>query len=115
MANVSLRDMLEAGVHFGHQTGRWNPKMRPYIYGARNKVHIIDLSQTVRLLDRACEFVAGTVSQGRRVLFVATKKQAQEIVSRRSARSSTTSRTAGSAASHEPQDDQVGRGQAQGA
>lgn len=80
MANVSLRDMLEAGVHFGHQTGRWNPKMRPYIYGARNKVHIIDLSQTVRLLDRACEFVAGTVSQGRRVLFVATKKQAQEIV-----------------------------------
>lgn len=72
--------MLEAGVHFGHRTGRWNPKMRPYIYGARNKVHIIDLSQTVRLLDRACEFVAGTVSQGRRVLFVATKKQAQEIV-----------------------------------
>jgi small subunit ribosomal protein S2 len=72
--------MLEAGVHFGHQTGRWNPKMRPYIFGARNKVHIIDLSQTVRLLDRACDFISGTVSQGRRVLFVGTKKQAQDIV-----------------------------------
>lgn len=80
MANVTLREMLEAGVHFGHQTGRWNPKMRPYIYGARNKVHIIDLSQTVRLLDRACDFVAGTVSQGRRVLFVGTKKQAADIM-----------------------------------
>lgn len=80
MSNVSLREMLEAGVHFGHQTGRWNPKMRPYIFGARNKVHIIDLSQTVRLLDRACDFISGTVSQGRRVLFVGTKKQAQDIV-----------------------------------
>jgi small subunit ribosomal protein S2 len=80
MSNVSLREMLEAGVHFGHQTGRWNPKMRPYIFGARNKVHIVDLSQTVRLLDRACHFISGTVSQGRRVLFVGTKKQAQDIV-----------------------------------
>lgn len=80
MSNVSLREMLEAGVHFGHQTGRWNPKMRPYIFGARNKVHIVDLSQTVRLLDRACDFISGTVSQGRRVLFVGTKKQAQDIV-----------------------------------
>lgn len=80
MANVNLREMLEAGVHFGHQTGRWNPKMRPYIYGARNKVHIIDLSQTVRLMDRACDFVSGTVSQGRRVLFVGTKKQAADIM-----------------------------------
>ncbi|MCB9507376.1 MAG: 30S ribosomal protein S2 [Myxococcales bacterium] len=80
MSNVSMRDLLEAGVHFGHQTGRWNPKMRPYIYGARNKVHIIDLSKTVRLLDRAQDFVSGTVSQGRRILFVATKKQAQQVL-----------------------------------
>lgn len=80
MQRVTVRDMLEAGAHYGHQTRRWNPKMRPYIYGARNKVHIIDLSKTVRMLDRACDFVSGTVSQGRRVLFVATKKQAQEVV-----------------------------------
>lgn len=80
MSNVNMRELLEAGVHFGHQTGRWNPKMRPYIYGARNKVHIIDLSKTVRLLDRACDFVSGTVAQGRRVLFVATKKQAADVV-----------------------------------
>lgn len=86
MANVSMRDLLEAGVHFGHQTGRWNPKMRPYIYGARNKVHIIDLSKTVRLLDRACDFVSGTVSQGRRVLFVATKKQAADVVAEEATR-----------------------------
>ena len=80
MSHVSLRQLLEAGVHFGHRTRRWNPKMKPYIYGARNKVHIIDLSKTVRLLDRARDFVSGTVSQGRRVLFVATKKQAAEVV-----------------------------------
>jgi len=86
MPNVSMRDLLEAGVHYGHQTGRWNPKMKPYIYGARNKVHIIDLSKTVRLLDRACDFVSGTVSQGRRVMFVATKKQAQQVVQEEAAR-----------------------------
>ncbi len=87
MANVSMRDLLEAGVHFGHQTGRWNPKMRPYIYGARNKVHIIDLSKTVRMFDRAQDFIAGTVASGRRVLFVATKKQAAEVVAEEARRS----------------------------
>ena len=80
MPNVSMRDLLEAGVHFGHQTGRWNPKMRPYIYGARNKVHIVDLSKTVRLLERATDFISGSVSQGRKILFVATKKQAADVV-----------------------------------
>ena len=80
MSNVSMRDLLEAGVHYGHQTGRWNPKMRPYIYGARNKVHIVDLSKTVRLLERATDFISGSVSQGRKILFVATKKQAQDVV-----------------------------------
>ncbi len=80
MAKLNMRELLEAGVHFGHQTGRWNPKIRPYIYGARNGVHIIDLSKTVRLFDRAADFLSGTVSHGRHVLFVGTKKQAQEIV-----------------------------------
>jgi small subunit ribosomal protein S2 len=80
MARLGMRDLLEAGVHFGHQTGRWNPKMRKYIYGARNGVHIIDLSKTVREFDAAADYIAGAVSQGRHVLFVGTKKQAQEIV-----------------------------------
>lgn len=80
MAKLDMRELLEAGVHFGHQTGRWNPKMRPYIYGARNGVHIVDLSKTVRLFDRASDFVSGTVSQGGHVLFVGTKKQAQQII-----------------------------------
>lgn len=87
MASVSMRDLLEAGVHFGHQTSRWDPKMREYIYGARNGIYIIDLSKTVRAFDRAQEFVSGVVSQGRNVLFVGTKKQAQEIVAEEAARS----------------------------
>lgn len=87
MSKPSMKELLEAGTHFGHQRGRWNPKMRPYIYGVRNGVHIIDLSKTVRLLDRAQEFVSGLVGQGRHVLFVATKKQAQTIVAEEAARS----------------------------
>jgi small subunit ribosomal protein S2 len=75
-----MKELLEAGVHFGHQKGRWNPKMRPYIYGVKNGIHVIDLSKTVRLLDRALEFVSNTVANGRPVLFVGTKKQAQPIV-----------------------------------
>lgn len=86
MATISMRDLLESGVHFGHQTSRWNPKMRPYIYGARNGIYIIDLSKTVRAFDRAQEFVSGVVSQGRSVLFVGTKKQAQEIVAEEAVR-----------------------------
>lgn len=77
---LSVRSLLESGVHFGHQTKRWNPKMRSYIYGARNGTHIIDLDQTARLFDRAYTFVAETVGRGGNVLFVGTKRQAQEIV-----------------------------------
>jgi small subunit ribosomal protein S2 len=77
---VSMRQLLEAGVHFGHQTRRWNPKMRPYIFAERNGIHIIDLAQTVKRLDTALEFVTETVARGESVLFVGTKKQAQEPV-----------------------------------
>ena len=77
---LPLRSLLDAGVHFGHQTKRWNPKMRPYIYGARNGIHIVDLDQTVRLFKRAYDFVVDATSRGGHVLFVGTKRQAQEIV-----------------------------------
>ncbi|MFO0555542.1 MAG: 30S ribosomal protein S2 [Polyangiaceae bacterium] len=77
---LPLRSLLDAGVHFGHQTKRWNPKMRPFIYGARNGIHIVDLDQTVRLFKRAYEFVTDAVGRGGHVLFVGTKRQAQEIV-----------------------------------
>ena len=80
MAQVTMRDLLEAGVHFGHQTNRWNPKMRPFIYGARNGIHIVDLSQTVRMFAKAYEFVVNTVAKGQSVMFVGTKKQAQDTV-----------------------------------
>jgi small subunit ribosomal protein S2 len=75
-----MRQLLEAGVHFGHQTRRWNPKMRPYIFAERNGIHIIDLAQTVKRLDTALDFVTETVAHGDSVLFVGTKKQAQEPV-----------------------------------
>jgi small subunit ribosomal protein S2 len=84
---VSLKQLLEAGVHFGHQTSRWNPKMRPYIFTARNGIHIIDLQKTVKLLDQALEFVRDVAATGRPVLFVGTKKQAQETVQTEAARS----------------------------
>jgi small subunit ribosomal protein S2 len=77
---LPLRSLLDAGVHFGHQTKRWNPKMRQYIYGARNGIHIIDLDQTTRLFKRAFDFVTETVARGGHVLFVGTKRQAQDIV-----------------------------------
>jgi small subunit ribosomal protein S2 len=77
---VSMRQLLEAGVHFGHQTRRWNPKMRPYIFAERNGIHIIDLAQTVKHLDAALAFVRETVARGEYVLFVGTKKQAQEPI-----------------------------------
>jgi small subunit ribosomal protein S2 len=77
---LPVRALLEAGVHFGHQTKRWNPKMRQYIYGARNGIHIIDLDQTAKLFQRAFQFVSDVVSRGGHVLFVGTKRQAQEIV-----------------------------------
>ena len=77
---LPVRTLLEAGVHFGHQTKRWNPKMRPFIYGARNGVHIIDLDQTARLFRRAYDFLTESVGRGGNVLFVGTKRQAQDIV-----------------------------------
>src|SRR5690606_15636569 len=78
--NIDLRNLIEAGVHFGHQTRRWNPKMRPYIYGARSGIHIIDLDQTVQLFRRAYDFVSERVARGGHILFVGTKRQAQEVV-----------------------------------
>lgn len=80
MAVVSMKQLLEAGVHFGHQTRRWNPKMKKYIYSARNDIHIIDLQQTVVLAEEAYNFVRNIVAEGKTVLFVGTKKQAQAAI-----------------------------------
>lgn len=80
MPEVSLRQLLEAGVHFGHHTRRWNPRMAPYIFGVRNQVHILDLQQTVPMFDRALRTVRDVVAGGGRVLFVGTKKSAAEYV-----------------------------------
>ena len=77
---VTMQQLIEAGAHFGHQTHRWNPRMKPYIFGARNGVHIIDLSQTVPLFARALEFVSASVQAGGKVLFVGTKRQAQQPI-----------------------------------
>ncbi len=77
---IELKDLIEAGLHFGHQTKRWNPKMKSYIFDKRNGIHIIDLTQTVELIDEAAAFLRGVVAKGQKVLFVATKKQAQEVV-----------------------------------
>ncbi|KUO54090.1 MAG: 30S ribosomal protein S2 [Sphingomonadales bacterium BRH_c42] len=77
---VTMQQLIEAGAHFGHQTHRWNPRMKPYIFGARNGIHIIDLSQTVPLFARAIDFVEQTVRSGGKVLFVGTKRQAQEPI-----------------------------------
>jgi small subunit ribosomal protein S2 len=74
---VTLQQLIEAGSHFGHQTHRWNPRMKPYIFGSRNGIHILDLSQTVPLLARALDFISSTVQAGGKVLFVGTKRQAQ--------------------------------------
>lgn len=86
MPTVSMRQLLEAGVHFGHQTRRWNPKMKPYIFAERNGIHIIDLAQTVKGLEAALAAVADTVARGEHVLFVGTKKQAQEPIAQEAAR-----------------------------
>ena len=77
---VTMQQLIEAGAHFGHQTHRWNPRMKPYIFGARNGVHILDLSQTVPLMARALDFVSATVQAGGKVLFVGTKRQAQQPI-----------------------------------
>ena len=80
MAYVSMKQMLETGVHFGHQTRRWNPKMKPFIFGARNGIHIIDLQQTVKLYRTAHDKIAETVTRGGKVVFIGTKRQAQEAI-----------------------------------
>jgi small subunit ribosomal protein S2 len=77
---LTMRDMMEAGVHFGHQTTRWNPKMKPFIFGARNGIHIVDLQHSVKAFKRAFDFLVKTVADGKPVLFVGTKKQAQDVV-----------------------------------
>src|SRR5436309_9304238 len=84
---ISMRQLLEAGVHFGHQTKRWNPKMRPFIFGARNGIHIIDLQHTVKLFNKAYQFLVNTAANGDPVLFVGTKKQAQEVIQEEARRS----------------------------
>jgi small subunit ribosomal protein S2 len=83
---VSIKTMLDAGAHFGHQTHRWNPKMLPYIYGARNGVHIINLDLTIKLWDRARKYIVDTMSRGGNILFVGTKTSAREIVRHEAAR-----------------------------
>ena len=80
MSVVSMKQLLEAGVHFGHQTRRWNPKMAPYIFAERNQIYIIDLSKTVKLINEAYDFVKEVVEEGKPILFVGTKKQAQESI-----------------------------------
>ena len=80
MPTFTMRQLLEAGVHYGHHTRRWNPKMSPYLFGVRNGIHVIDLEQTVPMLYRAMEVIRSTVSNGGRVLFVGTKPQAFFVV-----------------------------------
>ena len=87
MPSASMIELLESGVHFGHQTQRWNPKMKPYIYGARNGIYVIDLRKTTVLLDEACELVRDCAAKGRNILFVGTKKQAAEVVETEAKRS----------------------------
>ncbi len=80
MSHITMKQLLEAGVHFGHQTHRWNPKMKPFIFGERNGIHIIDLQQTLKYFEIAYEFVVNLVAEGGKILFVGTKKQAQETI-----------------------------------
>jgi len=86
MSAVTMKQLLEAGVHFGHQTPRWNPRMKPYIFGARNGIHIIDLQKTEKLFTKACEFVKETLANGGKILMVGTKKQAQDAIEEESQR-----------------------------
>ena len=80
MVEIAMKELLEAGVHFGHQTRRWNPKMKPYIFGKRNGIYIIDLAKTLRQFKEAADFVYQLGVEGRRLLFVGTKRQAQEVI-----------------------------------
>ncbi|MEC8674418.1 MAG: 30S ribosomal protein S2, partial [Pseudomonadota bacterium] len=87
MPTFTMRDLLETGVHFGHHTRRWDPRMKSYIFGVRNNIHILDLQQTVPLLHRALQAVRDTVARGGRVLFVGTKRQAAETIAETATRS----------------------------
>ena len=80
MSTLTMREMLEAGVHFGHQTNRWDPRMKPYIFGARNGVYIIDLQQTVPMYNKAAKFLSAVAARGEKILFVGTKRQAHDLV-----------------------------------
>ncbi len=86
MAAIQMKELLEAGVHFGHQTKRWNPKMKKYIFGARNSIYIIDLQKTLRLWNTAANFLTKAAGEGKTFLFVATKPQAQELIAEQAAR-----------------------------
>lgn len=86
MAAIQMKELLEAGAHFGHQTKRWNPKMKKYIFGARNSIYIIDLQKTLRLWNTAANFLTKSASEGKNFLFVATKPQAQELIAEQAAR-----------------------------
>ncbi len=88
MAVISMKQLLEAGVHFGHQTRRWNPKMAPYIFTERNGIYIIDLQKTVKKIDEAYDFIKSVAEEGKDILFVGTKKQAQEAIQEEAVRSS---------------------------
>jgi small subunit ribosomal protein S2 len=83
---VTIKELLESGAHFGHQTSRWHPRMKKYIFTKRNGIHIIDLEQTATMLDRACQFIKELVAEGGKVLFVGTKKQAQDIIAEEATR-----------------------------
>jgi small subunit ribosomal protein S2 len=87
MPQITMRELLEAGVHFGHQTRRWNPRMKPYVFGARNGIYIIDLQKTVDHTRKACDFAIKTTSEGKKILFVGTKKQAKDVVEEEAKRS----------------------------
>ncbi len=88
MPSISMKELLEAGVHFGHQTKRWNPKMKEYIFGERNGIYIIDLQKTLKLFKDAMRYVAEAAAQGKTVLFVGTKRQAQEAIAEEATRCS---------------------------
>ncbi len=87
MPTISMKEMLEAGVHYGHQTNHWNPKMKTYVYGARNGIYIVDLQQTVDRAKTACDFIRSITAEGKKVIFVGTKKQAKEVVQKEAERS----------------------------
>jgi small subunit ribosomal protein S2 len=101
VANVLVKQLIEAGVHFGHRASRWNPKMRPYIYGRRNLIHIIDVRETIRGLIRARKYLTQVAAGGSLVLFVGTKKQAAETVEREAARCGMPSGRTGADEDHE--------------